>query len=121
AYIYSYNVYDANTYHYAPWSFDPALTLNYPYPYAITNYVWDFGDGSPLSTSPAPRHVYTTVGVFIPMCTLTTANGCTFSFVDTVKTGLPPFATVTSTPTHACAGYPITFIATKVGPNPIEH
>jgi hypothetical protein len=30
----------------------------------ITSYLWDFGDGSPLSTSPNPSHLYTVAGTY---------------------------------------------------------
>lgn len=40
----------------------------------ITNYTWDFGDGSPVSTDQSPCHIYTTPGVYT--VSLTTSNPC---------------------------------------------
>ena len=38
---------------------------------AITAYLWDFGDGSPLSTAANPLHTYTTEGAYTVRLTVT--------------------------------------------------
>ena len=68
-------------------SYPPDNLIGFPYPYPIVSYIWDFGDGSPLSSSPAPSHTYTSVGVFPVKCTMLTANGCTSVGYDNVREG----------------------------------
>jgi len=45
----------------------------------INNWLWNFGDGSPDSSSvqPAPKHCYTQPGTYTVSLTVTTNNGCT--------------------------------------------
>jgi len=43
---------------------------------AATSYVWDFGDGSPLSNAPNPSHVYNEAGEYPVTLTVTGAGGC---------------------------------------------
>ncbi len=55
----------------------------------VTNYTYDYGDGSP--TSSLASHSYTTVGSFNPIVTITTNEGCTNSFAyPTIAFGTPP-------------------------------
>jgi hypothetical protein len=42
-------------------------------------YLWDFGDGSPTSTTQNPTHIYTTPGSFVASVTVTDACGRTAS------------------------------------------
>lgn len=44
---------------------------------AITQWSWDFGDGSNISTQQNPQHCYYTSGFFSPILTVTTSVGCT--------------------------------------------
>lgn len=46
---------------------------------SITSYSWDFGDGSPLSTSPNPTHTYSNIGTDTVKLTFTVAAGCTYT------------------------------------------
>src|SRR6478735_995388 len=39
----------------------------------ITGYSWDFGDSSPLDTTPGPTHVYTSPGSYLAKLTVTDA------------------------------------------------
>lgn len=41
------------------------------------SYVWEFGDGSPISNEPSPLHLFTDPGVFSVSLTVTGAGGCT--------------------------------------------
>ncbi|ULQ50660.1 PKD domain-containing protein [Flavihumibacter fluvii] len=41
-----------------------------------SNWLWDFGDGSPTSTEQNPSHTYTQEGNFNVSLTVTTNNGC---------------------------------------------
>src|SRR5665213_3069643 len=61
---------------------------------SITNYSWNFGDGSPtLSTiTNNTSHTYSSAGKFSPSVTVTTSEGCTNSYsFGAVAFGTPPF------------------------------
>lgn len=98
-----------------------APVVSFAYPYSASSYTWDFGDGTPTSTTPIPYHTYTLVGgVYNPFLTVVTSNGCTASsrYVNgpQVRVGsVPPTPTFTITPTRICAGQPVRFNATGTG------
>lgn len=50
------------------------------------NYIWDFGDGSPVSNEEFPVHVYTEPGDYIVTMTAVNTGGCSATFSDTVIT-----------------------------------
>jgi PKD repeat protein len=82
------------------------FTSNYDffsYPYAITSYSWNFGDGSPVTGGPTPAHTYTAPGLYTATVTITTANGCTGSATLTIGVGVPPIASFVGHPRHYCA------------------
>jgi len=66
-----------------------------PYGLPLT-YSWDFGDGSPLSTSANPSHVYTTNGTYT--ATLTVSNGTqnASASIQVVVGSTPPTASITA-------------------------
>jgi len=102
---------------YDPYWYYPIL---YNYPYPISSYVWNFGDGSPTSTSPTPTHIYSVVGgVYTTSCSIVSANGCSASLVNTsnlVKVGAPPpTPSFTRTPSTICAGQPMHFTSSASG------
>jgi len=41
-----------------------------------TDFLWDFGDGSPISTSQAPSHTYSTAGEYTVTMVLSDNSGC---------------------------------------------
>ena len=86
-----------------------------PYPFTVVTYSWNFGDGSALSTSPAPSHTYTAVGVYNGSVNYTTANGCTGTMTFAIAVGTPPVASFYGMPTHICADQSVTFISTSTG------
>jgi gliding motility-associated-like protein len=43
----------------------------------ITDWSWDFGDGSPIDNTQNPSHTYTTAGVHTVTLTMTDISGCT--------------------------------------------
>ena len=51
----------------------------------ITNWQWNYGDGSPLGTNSGQEHCYNSPGVFAVSLTVTNSNGCS---ADTIKTNL---------------------------------
>lgn len=60
----------------------------------ITQWTWDFGDGSPLSNEPTPTHIYQDTGQYTVTLTITNQEGCTETIVKTnyIKTGMAPVA-----------------------------
>jgi len=89
-------------------------TISHPYPYGISGYTWNFGDGSPASTATAPNHTYTAVGVYVVTVTATTDNGCPVTDTLLIKVGAPPEVTFTAAPTHICYGDSVVFTATVI-------
>lgn len=96
-----------------------STSTNYP-----TSYSWNFGDGSPLSTTQNPVHQYTTAGTYTATLTVTNQWGSTTSTPVTVTVSSPDDATFSysqatycsnagnQTPTVVDAG---TFTATPSG------
>lgn len=61
---------------------------------SVTNYAWDFGDGSPIASTVTNTisHVYSATGNYSPSLTLTTNEGCTSSYnFGGLAFGTPPF------------------------------
>jgi len=68
-------------------------TATIPAGSSITNYLWNFGDGSPAVSTIANNtsHTYNTAGNYSPMVTITTSEGCTNSYSFTeIGFGTPP-------------------------------
>lgn len=84
------------------------------------SYLWDFGDGT-TSTSATPSHTYTTSGVFTVKVTLTTAPGCSGSFVldSAVRVGVRPHVNFDGTPRDICAKTEVNF-SDSTTPAPIH-
>lgn len=71
----------------------------------INSWQWDFGDGSPLSTTQNPSHVYTLPGNYPITLIATDVNGCQDveakpAFITVIP---PPVASFTINPTLSCA------------------
>ncbi len=58
----------------------------------VTQYTWDFGDGTSINTTSASTtHAYANPGNYQPVLTIQTNDGCSNSFAfDSVKYGTPP-------------------------------
>jgi len=71
-----------------------------PYGLPLT-YSWDFGDGSPVSTSANPSHIYTTTGTYT--ATLTVSNGTqnASASIQIVVGNTPPNASITTPAVNA--------------------
>ncbi len=52
----------------------------------INSYLWDFGDGT-TSTLPYPSHTYANSTPLLLCLTITTVNGCTSTFCDSIHPG----------------------------------
>lgn len=72
---------------------------------AITQYLWDFGDGN-LSTSASPSHIYTTSGIRTVSLTVTDANGCQHSITKTTAVTITQTQTVNFSGTNLTACKP---------------
>ncbi len=84
-------------------------------PYA---FVWDFGDGSPVSLLQNPNHVYSAAGVFAASLTLTDAAGKTAFWVVAISVNTPPSVTGAATPTTIDATQGVTFSCTATNGTP---
>jgi gliding motility-associated-like protein len=74
---------------------------------AITSWYWDLGDGN-VSFQQNPSHNYTSPGSFLVTLSVTSADGCTASFTDTVN--VYPLPNANFSYNFACEGTPIPFI-----------
>jgi PKD repeat protein len=56
----------------------------------ITSRSWDFGDGTPLATTPDPWHTYASPGEYHVCLSITTNTGCTSTECEDVHAGIDP-------------------------------
>lgn len=66
-----------------------------PYGLPLT-YSWDFGDGSPTSTSANPSHVYSTNGTYTATLTVNNGSQSASASIKVVVGNTPPSASITS-------------------------
>ena len=99
------------------WTTVPDSTVFHPYPFPISSYEWNFGDGSGVVTGGGvtATHTYTAVGVYTCSVYILTANGCRDTAHLTVLVGTPPVASFTAIPTHICAGQGVSFFNNSTG------
>jgi PKD repeat protein len=69
-------------------TFDAALSGSSNGP--VTDYTWDFGDGSPFAYGKVATHVYTTEGIFTVTLTIESARGYIDSRQETVDVSPKP-------------------------------
>ncbi|NOT49750.1 MAG: PKD domain-containing protein [Chitinophagaceae bacterium] len=84
----------------------------------VLSYLWDFGDGSPLSTAVSPTHTYTGNGTFIAILVTTSTAGCE----DTARSTpivVGGYSTTFSAPASACVNETISFNNTST-PAPVS-
>lgn len=78
------------------------------------NYVWDFGDGSPVSTEPNPAHLYANAGAFMVKLTALSATGCPAAeIIRPVIVNPNPVADFATT--TVCLGRPTEFTNKSIG------
>ena len=94
-----------------PVTFSATITSNEP----VTNYLWDFGDGT-TSSDISPTHIFA-IGVYDIKLTITTAGGCstTTTVTEGVKAGTKPVANFSADPRNVCAMVPINFTDLSIG------
>ena len=84
---------------------------------SINSWLWTFGDGSGVSTDQNPTYVYTTIGNYTPVLTVTNAHGCTETFtLPSINVSFPNASYVPSL-TFACTGQDILFDNQSSGQN----
>jgi glucose/arabinose dehydrogenase/regulation of enolase protein 1 (concanavalin A-like superfamily) len=71
-----------------------------PYGLPLT-YSWDFGDGSPPSTSTNPSHIYTTNGTYTATLTVNNGSQSASTSIQVVVGNTPPSASITSPTVNA--------------------
>jgi gliding motility-associated-like protein len=85
---------------------------------AVTNWSWDFNDGSPADNNQSPTHVYASAGIYNVTLTVTSDSGCINNFSTNVEVYSNPVATFTTD--VACLTYATTFTDSSTpGDNPI--
>jgi len=75
----------------------------------IQTYLWNFGDGSSLSTLENPTHLYLNPGVDTVILTISSTNGGCISY-DSIPIIIHPLPIAHFTNTTACVNYPIQFV-----------
>jgi gliding motility-associated-like protein len=92
---------------------------------AITNYLWDFGDGSTASGAlPATGHSYAAAGVEGVSLMVTDAYGCTSTKVDSALLTILPRMQVGFTEDNqvlCTLGSPVQFTNTSTGPGTLSY
>jgi len=77
------------------------------------NFIWDFGDGSPLNTQRNPTHIFQNQTLFINnydvQLVVFSANGCTDTTVQTLTVYPEPNFTFSIVPDSGCSPLSVTF------------
>ena len=84
-----------------------------------TNWIWDFGDGSPIDTAYAPSHLYTTAGVYTVTLIAFDSLSCnladTITFPITIGLSQPLTAAFTAFPDASCTTAGVTTVNNSTG------
>jgi PKD repeat protein len=80
----------------------------------LTNWAWDFGDGSPGSNLQNPSHIYTIAGTYTINLNVNTAN-CFDSVTGTITINPIPASGFTLVPTSGCGPHSVVFTNTSSG------
>lgn len=82
-----------------------------------TDFLWDFGDGSPTSTDPDPTHLYTDTGTYIIKLVATDTTTCNKidSTTFTIRVFPIPIPGFTFSPNPAQENRPTQFTNTSIG------
>jgi len=95
------------------------LSVNFPAIAGLTTYTWNFGDGSPVSTSSNPTHVFTNTTVINIVYTTTLIGANAFGCVDTAYASpevFPsPIAIFSVSPASGCSPLAVTFTNSSFG------
>ncbi|MFY9308307.1 MAG: PKD domain-containing protein, partial [Bacteroidia bacterium] len=83
---------------------------------SISNWSWDFGDGSSTSTIQHPKHKYAAAGTYTVTLIVTTNNGCKDTITKNVVVHALPVAQFTA-PVNVCHGNIASFTDGSTIPN----
>lgn len=83
-----------------------------------TNYIWDFGDGSPASVLQNPSHTYTSPGTYnVTLIAVNSSGPCSDTTIkNTYIIIAPPIAAYTHPPDSGCLPLTLTFQSTSLSP-----
>jgi len=86
---------------------------------AITNYTWNFGDGSPIVSgmNAAPSHFYATPGVYTASLNITTLGLCTGSYTTPITVSASPQVAINGMLSQ-CEPAILTFSGSEIVPDP---
>lgn len=73
----------------------------------VSKWIWDFGDGSALSSSKHPEHYYSKEGTYTVSLIVTTAKGCIGTIKKVITVRAKPIAKFSATP--LCLSEPVIF------------
>lgn len=92
--------------------FNATFTATAPNAGLIKSYEWDFGDGSPLNSSPSPSigHIYSQSGNFSVKLNAIDSFGCRHEFSKAAVIVNGPIADFTSTTSSGCKGMTTSFV-----------
>lgn len=79
----------------------------------VTNWQWNFGDGSPTDFTQSPQHLYAVAGNYNVSLNITSSNGCSASGTQTVT--IYPSPTADFNYGLECGGVPIDMVSTSTG------
>ena len=87
----------------------------------ITDWLWDFGDGSPTSILQNPSHTYVPGFSYTVELTITDASGCHDHKFITIYIYPLPTVSFTFNPNNVCSSVPIIFTSTVTGATPLSY
>lgn len=82
---------------------------------SISQYAWDFGDGSGTSSATSPTYIYATAGTFNVSLTVTSDSGCTHNIIVPITVDPKPTADFNVTNVCLNAYAPFTDVSTGNG------
>ncbi len=91
---------------------------------SATNYIWDFGDGSPINTNPSPSHTYTAVGTYtLTLYAVDSIGICGFTDTDTliIFVGAQPILATSATNILCNGGVGTATVIATGGLNPLTY
>jgi PKD repeat protein len=117
-----------STFSYSPTSVNPGQTINFNATQSvatgagrsITQYRWNWGDGTAQTTSSSPlaTHAFSLSGSYVVTLTVTDDVGQTANSTQTIRVGTPPTARFVFSPTNPGPGQSINFDASQSTADP---
>ena len=90
------------------------FTTYITYPFPVTSYTWNFGDGTIVSGASSMTHTYSTPGSYTISVNYSTGPGCNYTSIGySLNVGLKPTASFTANPVNACPQQQINFTNTS--------